>query len=326
MREDEHAWEPYGSCMVVKMQGDVDAEGNVSAWNHDVWSSTHSGRPRPLESASDLLSARHLNPAIPTPTRRPGKGSHSGIHRNADPLYTFSNRRVVKHFVPDSPLRTSALRGLGSSTNVFAIESFMDELALAANTDPVEFRLRHLDDERAKDVIRAAADKAGWDPTAPERGAEKGLGRGLGFAQYRNHKCYVAVVFDVRVDPTGKIQLERAVIAADAGQIINPDGLIHQLEGGVLQSASWTLKEEVIFDQHKITSTDWETYPILTFPEIPHIETVLIDRPGQQSLGCGEATQGPTPAAIANAVCNATDKRLRQMPFTPERVKTILDS
>jgi CO/xanthine dehydrogenase Mo-binding subunit len=230
--------------------------------------------------------------------------------------------RIVKHFVPDSPLRVSAMRGLGAYGNVFAIESFMDELAHAAGTDPVEFRLRHLKDERAKAVIRAAAEKAGWQ-TRESRGENRG--RGIGFAQYKNRQCYAAVVVDVHVDrKSGVIQMERAVIAADAGQIINPDGLSNQLEGGFVQSASWTLKEQVNFDEHGILGQDWDSYPILSFPEVPSIQVVLINRPVMPTLGSGEATQGPTPAAIANAVFDAIGVRLREIPFTPERVKEAM--
>ena len=323
MRHDEHAWEPYGSCMVIKMQGSLDANHNVIDWNHDAYSHTHSGRPSGREGASNLLSAWHLSSPILPPTPRPGKGSHGGIHRNADPLYAFPQKRVVKHFVPNSPLRTSALRGLGATGNVFAIESFMDELAVAAKVDPVEFRLNHLSDKRARDVIQKAAEKTNW--TQGSSGQNNGYGRGIGFAQYKNQKCYVAVIFDVYVNTTtGQIHLKRATIAADAGHVVNPDGLISQLEGGVIQAASWALKEEVTFDHHTITSRDWESYPIITFPEVPEVETTLINRPGSPSLGCGEATQGPTPAAIANAVFNATGIRLRQMPFTPKRLKENL--
>ena len=320
MRDDEHAWEPYGSCMAVKMQGCVGDGGVVIDWHHDAWSYTHSGRPRAMTGSSNMLAAWHLQEPLPPPEARPGGGSHSGIHRNADPLYTFARRRVVKHFVPDSPLRVSALRGLGSPGNVFAIESFMDELAFAAKEDPIAFRLKHLEDARAQDVIRAASDLAGWRPGV--RGCGQGRGQGIGFAQYKNEKCYVAVIFDVRVDvETGLIVLERVVIAGDAGQIVNPDGLKNQLEGGVIQAASWAMKEAVRFDRERVTSRDWEGYQILKFPDVPVVESVLIDRPGLPSLGSGEATQGPTPAAIANAVFDAVGLRLRQMPFTPDRVK-----
>ena len=325
MREDEHKWEPYGSCMVIKMNGSLDESQNVVDWNHDAYSHTHSGRPRGQKESSTLLATQHLEPPIPYPTPRPGGGNHGGIHRNADPLYAFPQKRIVKHFVPNSTLRTSALRGLGATGNVFAIESFMDELAFAANTDPIEFRLKHLTDKRAQDVIREAARKAHWDSKI--KNEPNGHGRGIGFAQYKNQKCYVAVIFDVHVDTTtGQIYLDRATIAGDAGHIVNPEGTKNQLEGGVIQAASWALKEEVTLDQHTITSCDWESYPVITFPEIPEVETTLINCPGLPSLGCGEATQGPTPAAIANAVFDATGVRLRQMPFTPQRMLDALNS
>jgi CO/xanthine dehydrogenase Mo-binding subunit len=250
-------------------------------------------------------------------------GHQVGIHRNADPLYTFPRRRIVKHFVAGSPLRVSALRGLGTYANVFAIESFMDELAHMAGVDRVEFRLRHLADERARAVIEAAAEKAGWRPGKRSQG--DGQGRGIAFARYKNRQSYVVVIVDLSVNrASGQIRLERAVVAVDAGQIVNPDGLSNQLEGAFIQSASWTLKEQVAFDQHGIISVDWHSYPILRFRDAPEIETVLLNRPGEPYLGIGEAVQGPVPAAIANAVFDAVGIRLRQIPFKPERVKAAL--
>ena len=324
MREDEHAWEPYGPAMALKMAAGLNERGEIIAWNQDIWSYPHAGRPRPDDETSGLLAARHLANPFPQPQPQPPLAPHVGGHRNGDPLYVFPRRRVVSHFVPNSPLRTSSQRGLGAYGNIFGIESFMDELAHAAGVDPVEFRLRHLVDERARAVIEAAAEKADWQPgrTAPRDGA----GRGIAFARYKNQQCYAAVVVDLSVDrESGQIQLERVIIAADAGQIINPDGLSNQLEGGVVQAASWTLKEEVTFDASGITSLDWESYPILTFPEAPKIETVLLNRPEQPPMGSGEASQGPTPAAIANALFDALGIRLRRIPFTPERVRAALE-
>jgi CO/xanthine dehydrogenase Mo-binding subunit len=245
---------------------------------------------------------------------------HAGIHRNADPLYDFPDRRVVKHLVEDLPLRISALRSLGAYANVFAIESFMDELALASDTDPLEFRLAHLKDGRARAVLEAAASAANWCSTRNDGGHGR-HGQGLAFARYKNSKCFAAVVIDLTVNDDGGIRLERAAIAADAGQIVDPEGLRSQLEGGLIQSASWTLKEQVNYDGRGIISRDWESYPILTFPEVPEIETVLIDRPDRPFLGAGEATQGPTAAAIGNAIFDAVGLRLRQLPFTQDRVR-----
>jgi nicotinate dehydrogenase subunit B len=322
-RADEHTWEPYGPAMVLKMQASLNAEGEVVDWNHDVWSYPHLGRPRVDGETSGLLAAWHLSEPFPRPQPRLAMAPHVGGHRNADPLYAFPRRRVVTHFVPGSPLRTSSQRGLGAYGNVFAIESFMDELALASGADPVEFRLRHLVDERARAVIQAAAEKAGWQTGKQSQGDDRG--RGLAFARYKNRQCYAAVIVDLSVDrASGQIHLERAIIAADAGQVINPDGLSNQLEGGFVQAASWTLKEQVTFDQDGITSVDWESYPILRFPDAPEIETVLLNRPDQPHVGSGEASQGPTPAAIANAIYAAVGIRLRQVPFTPERVKAAL--
>jgi CO/xanthine dehydrogenase Mo-binding subunit len=301
------------------MHASLDADGEVIDWNHDVWGYAHSGRAHGGDSSSGLLAAWYLAEPLPYPPSGASMGRQVGLHRNADPLYAFSRRRIVKHFLPDSPLRVSALRGLGSYANIFAIESFIDELAHAAGVDPTQFRLRYLTDERARAVIEAAAEKAG--PRLD------GLGRGIAFSRYKNWQSYVAVIVDLRVHrDSGRIDLERAVVAADAGQIVNPDSLSNQLEGAFMQSASWTLKEQVAFDPHGITSVDWRTYPIMRFGDAPEIQTVLLNRPGHPYLGIGEGAQGPASAAISNAVFDAVGVRLRRIPFTPERVKAALDS
>jgi nicotinate dehydrogenase subunit B len=224
------------------------------------------------------------------------------------------------------PIRVSALRTLGAYANVFAIESFLDELALAANADPVAFRLAHLKDPRARAVIEAVARKANWKPGEKAgAGTGRATGRGIGFAKYKNLAAYVAVIADIDVDrQTGKVSVPRAWAAADSGLIINPDGLANQIEGGVIQSTSWTLHEEVKFDRNGITSRDWLTYPILTMPEVPKVEVELINRPDERPLGSGEGAQGPAVAAIANAFAAATGKRMRDLPLTPERVKAVL--
>jgi len=242
-----------------------------------------------------------------------------GEDRNAVPLYDFPNQQIVKHLIREMPLRTSALRTLGAYGNVFALESFMDEVARAAGQDPVAFRLRHLKDPRARAVIETAAAKAGWKPGGKSDGRH---GRGFGFARYKNSACYVACVADVSVNgKTGQIGVTRVVAAADAGQIINPKGLEMQIEGGIVQSASWTLKEAVAFDRTQVTSRDWAGYPILTFPEAPRVEVHLLNRRDEKPLGSGEASSGPAAAAIANAVSNALGRRLRDLPLTPERTK-----
>ncbi|MFN2231726.1 MAG: molybdopterin cofactor-binding domain-containing protein [Anaerolineae bacterium] len=316
-RTEENTWEPYGPATVVQMQASLDAGGSVIDWNHDVWGYTHSGRPRGGGGSSALLAAWHLEEPFDRPEAGPSRWHEVGIHRNANPLYTFPQRRIVKHFLPDGPLRVSALRGLGSYANVFALESFVDEVAHAAGEDPIAFRLRYLDDDRARAVIEAAAERAG------ER--REGLGRGVAFAQYKNRQAYVAVVIDLSVDrESGEIHIDRAVIAADAGQVVHPEGLRSQLEGACLQSASWTLFEEVGYGPDGITSTDWRSYPVMRFPAAPRVEVVLLNRPGYPFLGVGEGAQGPSPAAISNAVYDAAGIRLRRIPFTPERVKAAL--
>ena len=316
-RDDEHAWEPYGPAMQMELQASLDDSGRVIYWSHDTYSDTHIARPSAHGDHSRLLAAWHLGAPRTAPKPKPSMGFHTGIHRNADPIYNFPNRRVVKHLVKDLPLRVSALRSLGAYANVFALESFMDELASARSVDPLEFRLAHLKDERARAVLEAAASTANCRSTPKD----DGHGRGLAFARYKNTKCFAAVVIDLSVDDYGAIKLDKAVIAADAGQIVDPEGLRSQLEGGLIQSASWTLKEQVDYDAGGILSRDWESYPIMTFPEVPEIETVLIDRPDQPFLGSGEATQGPTAAAIGNAIFNAVGLRLRRLPFTQDRVR-----
>jgi nicotinate dehydrogenase subunit B len=317
-RTDENTWEPYGPATVVKMQASLSTDGDVIDWNHDVWGYAHGARPHGREGGmSNLLAAWHLAEPLMRPQPRPLMIPHGCVHRNADPLYTFPRRRIVMHFLPDSALRVSSLRGLGSYANVFAIESFIDELAHASGADPIEFRLRYLADQRARDVIEAVVKKAGRRPD--------GLGRGFAFARYKNRQSYVGVVVDLGVDrESGIIHLVRAVAAVDAGQIVNPDALSNQIEGVITQAASCTLKEQVSFDRTCITSIDWQSYLILRFPEAPTIETVLVNRPGRPYLGVGEGAGGPVPAAIANAVFNATGIRLRRIPFTPERVKKAL--
>ena len=243
--------------------------------------------------------------------------------RNAIALYEFPGQRVMTHFITDMPVRVSATRGLGAYANVFAIEQFIDELAVAAKADPVEYRLRYLKDPRARDVLTQAAEKFGWSKWQKR----EGRGRGIAFAKYKNIAAYCAIAMEVEViRRTGRVRVVRAVCVGDSGHMVNPDGCVNQLEGGLIQSLSWTLKEEVKFDDTKVTSEDWASYPILTFNEVPPVEVSMINRPGAPYLGTGEASQGPSGAALANAMADATGKRFRRIPFTPERVKSVLDS
>jgi nicotinate dehydrogenase subunit B len=317
MRDDEFMWEPYGSAMVMKLTGGVDAQGNVVAWSHELWSYPHNMRPG-SSSGVNLLAARHLRvplpPVLPTDVPQPAGGSD----RNAIPLYDFPNVTVVKHYVADAPLRTSALRTLGGYANVFALESFVDELARAAGVDPVEFRLRHMKDPRARAAIETAARRGGWQANAKSDGVR---GHGFAFSKYKNLACYCALTAEVEVDPRdGRVRVTRVVAAVDAGQIVNPDGIVNQIEGGIIQSTSWTLKESLRFDRTRVTTRSWADYPILRFDEVPAVDVVLLDHPNERFLGVGEGAQGPTAAAIGNAIAHATGKRLRALPFTPERV------
>jgi nicotinate dehydrogenase subunit B len=233
-------------------------------------------------------------------------------------------------FVPEMTLRVSALRSLGAYMNIFSIESFIDELAQAAGADPVDFRLRHLADPRAREVVTTAATRFAWpafdrQPASGPRGGPS-RGRGFGFARYKNLGAYLAVAVEVAVDrESGRVHLIRAAAAVDSGEAVNPDGIKNQIEGGILQSASWTLYESVAFDRTRILSRDWGSYPILRFTGVPDsIEVYVIDRPGTPFLGTGEAAQGPTAAAIANAVADAVGVRLRDIPLTAARVKAAI--
>jgi CO/xanthine dehydrogenase Mo-binding subunit len=320
MRDDEFAWEPLGSAMVMKLSAGLAPDNSIADWQYELWSNVHNDRPG-LPGGVNLLAAWHLDkPVRPAPIR-PIPQPAGGADRNALPLYDFPSQKVVRHLVREMPLRASALRALGAYANVFATESFMDELAGAAGSDPVEFRLRHLKDPRARAVIETVAAKASWKPGLKKDGKH---GRGIGFAKYKNLACYVACVADVEVDrETGQIRVLRVVAAADAGQIINPKGLEMQMEGGIIQSVSWTLKESVGFDRARVTSRDWAGYPILTFPEVPLVEVHLLDRPEEKSLGSGEASQGPAAAALVNAVSSALGRRIRDLPLTPDKIRQM---
>ena len=326
-REDEHAWEPYGPAMRMELAAHLDDGGDVRFWSHETWSDTHVVRARPGAAgpqAGRFLAPRYLADPVPEPPRAPNLTVHGGIHRNAAPPYAFPETRIVKHLVHDLPLRVSALRTLGAYANVFAAESFLDELAHAAGADPLDYRRRHLADARTRAVLDAAAERFGWTARAAGRqavGSSGGAGRGIAVARYKNAKSYCAVAVEARVGEDAAIHLLRAVIAADAGEIVDPDGLAAQLEGGFVQAASWTLLEAVAWNRDGIASRDWESYPILRFGAVPEIETVLVDRPGEPFLGAGEASCGPAGAAIANAVFDATGVRARRLPLTPENLR-----
>ena len=312
-RADELAWAPFGPAMAVGIEADLDAAGEVLAWRHELWSNGHSTRPGRAPTPT-LLAATHLerpferllaiNPPLPA----------GGADRNSVPLYDFPARRIVNHRLLAMPLRTSALRSLGAFANVFAIESFVDELSRARDEDPMAWRLRHLSDPRARAVIEAAARRAGWSQWQ----RREAWGHGIGFAKYKNLGAYCAVVAEIEAER--EIRVRRLVAAVDVGLVINPDGVANQIEGGAIQATSWTLKEAVRFDRTRVTSAAWEDYPILKFSEVPAVEVEIVSRPDAAWVGAGEAAQGPTAAAIANAVCDALGVRVRDLPLTPERI------
>ncbi|NEU95463.1 xanthine dehydrogenase family protein molybdopterin-binding subunit [Bradyrhizobium uaiense] len=322
MREQEHAWDPFGPGMVVKLKATVGADGAIADWHHEVWSQSHMMRPGP---PGTLIAARLKSdpfpPAPPVALAQP----EGGGDRNAIPLYAIANCRVVSHFVPDMPLRGSSMRSLGAYLNVFSIEAVLDELAVRSNQDPVAFRLRHMEDPRARAVIESAASRFGW--TARVKSSEN-IGFGIGFARYKNLEAWCAVAVEVEVIRlNGAVRVRRVVAAVDTGQIVNPDGVRNQIEGGILQATSWTLFERVTFDRTRVTSVDWSAYPIVRFDSVPGtVEVHLVDRPGDAFYGVAEAAQGPTGAALANAIRDATGVRFYQLPITPARIKKAMDA
>lgn len=304
-REDEHAWEPYGSAMVMELEAWLDGSGRISHWQYTLWSDTHGTRPG--GNADNLLPARYLAKPF---TGEPS-GYSGGATRNAEPYYTIPNQQVDVHFFR-GPLRVSSLRGLGAYGNLFAIESFMDELAEKAGKDPYTFRLLHLDDERAKDVVRKLREITQDGPQGEK------MATGMAFSRYKNGGAYCAVAARVSVDEeTGVVRVLKMWAVVDAGEVINPDGISNQIEGGMVQSASWTLLEQVRFDEKQVTSRHWGAYPIFRFGQDPEVEVVVLERPTDGPLGAGEAAQGPAAAAIVNAVYRACGKRVRDLPVMP---------
>lgn len=320
MREQEFGWEPNGCGMVTRVTASLGADKKISAWSYDVWSNSHNNRPvSPGGYAVAQQVVPSFAPQVPAPIPMPeGDGD-----RNANPLYVFPNMHVLYHFVPQMPLRVSALRSLGAHLNVFSIESMLDELALAARVDPLDFRLAHMEDRRARAVIEAAAERFGWRkrPTGDGR-----RGCGMAFARYKNIGAYCAIAMEIElVREEGRIIVHRVVAAVDAGQPASPDGIANQVEGGIIQSLSWATREAVTYDATRRTSFDWGTYPILRFEDVPgSIDVVVLDRPGQPFLGAGETAQGPSSAALANALADAAGLRLRDMPLDPATILAAL--
>jgi nicotinate dehydrogenase subunit B len=319
-RPDELGWAPFGPAAVVRLTAALDEAGEVLSWRHEVWSNGHVGRPG-LGPGAPLLAATHrAEPAEQAPSADPPLAVGGGSGRNSVPAYDFPALGVVAHRLLTMPLRTSALRALGAFANVFAIESFVDEIARAAGVDPVRFRLRHLSDPRARAVIETAVAEHDWSVG----GSDESVGHGIGFARYKNSAAYCAVVAEVQARE--QVRVRRLTIAVDAGLAVNPDGLANQIEGGAIQATSWTVREQVRFDRRRVTSDTWETYPILRFSEVPAVRVRIIDRPEHPSLGVGEASQGPTAAAIGNALYDALGVRVRRLPLTAQNIVAAIDA
>ena len=307
-RHNEHLWDPYGPAMITELEASLDKNNKINSWKTEVWTDSHSTRPN--KDAGTVLAARYLE----NPYQMKSRGYLGGGHRNADPYYGIPNITVNAHYY-DGPFRTSSLRSLGSFTNIFAIESFMDTLAEKAGQDPLEFRLNHLEDERAIAVIQKV------QALTSTQNNEDGKGIGYAFMRYKNTDAYIAVAAKVTVDKNnGNVGLIKMWAAVDVGEVINMDGLTNQIEGGMIQAASWTIKEEVTFNTTEITSTDWIKYPILKFSEVPEVEVAIINRPSKDVKGAGEVPVPPTAAAIANAIYNASAIRIYDLPITPEKI------
>lgn len=313
-RADEFAFEPLSSAMAVTVHAVVDSDGLPTDWTTEIWSAAHGQRPG--VGGAYLLAADAL--PQPPPPRKPfdiPEDRGGGATRNGLPLYDIPDKRIDFHLIHDIPVRTSSLRGLGATLNVFAIEGLIDELAERAGQDPLAYRMALLGDPRARRVLEKATALADW----PHRGAGgEGKGLGLGLARYKNTSAYAAVVAEVEVEEA--VRVGRIWCAVDAGLVINPDGVINQVEGNIVQAISWTLIEEVRLGTRGVESVDWESYPVIRFRDVPEISVELMPAGEYPSLGVGECAGGPTAAAIGNAVAHALGQRVRDMPMTRERV------
>ena len=317
-RHDEMAHAPFGAAMAIEIEADLDAENEIVGWRHAIWSNGHTARPGRAAHPAVLAATELENPFPRMISSNPPAANGGGGDRNSTPLYDFPAWKIESHRLLTMPVRTSALRTLGAQGNVFAIESMLDEIAAQRGEDPVQFRLRHLRDERAKDVIRMAARRASWKPQK-----KTGFGYGIGFARYKNTGAYCAAIAEV--EGADDIRVRRLTLAVDVGEAINPDGVINQIEGGAIQATSWVLKERVRFDRSRITSTSWTDYPILTFSEVPVVDVELVGRPEIEPVGAGEAAHGPVTAAIANAVYDCLGIRIGDLPITRERLISAME-
>ncbi len=318
-RHDEMCHAPFGAAMAIEIAADLDADNEIVGWHHAIWSNGHAARPGRATQPALLAASEIANPYPRMISTNPPAANGGGGDRNSVPLYDFPAWTITSHRLLTMPVRTSALRTLGAQGNVFAIESLLDEIAALRGEDPIAFRLRHLRDERAKDVFRTAARRAGWRPQK-----QSGIGHGVGFARYKNTGAYCAAIAEI--EGTGDdIRVRRLTLAVDVGEAINPDGVINQIEGGAIQATSWVLKERVRFDLERITSTSWTDYPILTFSEVPAVDVEIIQRPEVEPVGAGEAAHGPVTAAIANAVFDCLGVRVRDLPMTRDRIIAAME-
>jgi CO/xanthine dehydrogenase Mo-binding subunit len=317
-RADEMTHGPFGAAMAIEVEADLDANGDIVEWRHSIWSNGHAARPG-RGTKPTLLAGYELEQPFPIAiSGNPPQANGGGGDRNSVPLYDFPAWKIESHRLLTMPVRTSALRTLGAQGNVFAIECFLDEIAAERGEDPVAFRLRHLKDERAREVVRAAAKRAGWKPAA-----KAGSGYGFGYSRYKNTGAYCAAVAEIEGDED--IRVKKLTLAVDVGEAINPDGVINQIEGGAIQATSWVLKERVRFDRERITSNSWTDYPILRFSEVPQVEVEVIQRSEIDPVGAGEAAHGPVTAAIANAVFDCLGIRVRNLPITRERLIAAME-
>jgi CO/xanthine dehydrogenase Mo-binding subunit len=318
-RQGEMSDAPFGAAMAIEIEVDLDAQGEIVDWRHSIWGNGHVARPGRAAQPALLAGYELANPFPRMVSTNPPQSNGGGSDRNSIPLYDFPSWRIESHRLTTMPIRTSALRTLGGQGNVFAIESILDEIAAERGEDPVAFRLRHLRDERAKDVIRAVAARAKWKPAK-----QPGIGHGIGFGRYKNTGAYCAAIAEI--EGAEEITVRKLTLAVDVGEAINPDGVINQIEGGAIQATSWVLKERVRFDRQRITSTSWTEYPILRFSEVPDVEVEVIQRSDVDPVGAGEAAHGPVTAAIANAVFDALGVRVRDLPITRDRIVAAMES
>lgn len=317
-RHDEMAHAPFGAAMAIEIEADLDANNEIVGWRHAIWSNGHAARPGRAAQPALLAATEITNPYPRMISTNPPAANGGGGDRNSVPLYDLAAWTVTSHRLLTMPVRTSALRTLGGQGNVFAIESLLDEIAALRGEDPIAFRLRHLRDERAKEVIRAVARRAQWKPQK-----KSGIGHGVGFARYKNTGAYCAAIAEI--EGTDNIRVKRLMLAVDVGEAINPDGVINQIEGGAIQATSWVLKERVRFDRTRITSTSWTDYPILTFSEVPMVDVEIVQRPEIEPVGAGEAAHGPVTAAIANAVYDCLGVRVRDLPITRDKIIAAME-